>query len=164
MRKERAHRRATEAGRRLLSPDLTRQPMTDGMLRQAAAARLIGATDQQILIPVALRYCRADPLAVHIDFPSLVSPDGEDMTWSFARELLTEGLHHPAGIGDVYIWPCAPAHTIIEFRGLDGRAVAKFDTSVLRRFLLRSYTVVDRGGEDVEPALEERLAALLDGV
>ncbi|WP_369228676.1 SsgA family sporulation/cell division regulator (plasmid) [Streptomyces sp. R39] len=111
---------------------------------------------------MALRYGRADPLAVHIDFPSLVSPDGEDMTWSFARELLAQGLYEPAGIGDVYIWPCGPAYTITEFRNHEGRAVAKFDTPVLRRFLLRSYALVERGGEEVEPALVERLTALLD--
>ncbi|MGW4729300.1 SsgA family sporulation/cell division regulator [Streptomyces shenzhenensis] len=160
-RSERAHRRATEAVRRLPYWDSARGPMPDGTLRQAAGARLIAAPNQQVLIPVALRYGRADPLAVHIDFPSLVSPDGKDMTWSFARELLAQGLYKPAGIGDVYIWPCGPAYTIMEFRGNEGRAVAKFDTPVLRRFLLRSYALVERGGEEVQPALVERLAALL---
>lgn len=160
-RHERAHRRAPEAGRRLPGWGFAGSPVTDGMLRQAAGARLIAAPNQQVLIPVALRYGRTDPLAVHIDFPSLVSPDDRDMTWTFARELLAQGLYQPAGIGDVYIWPCGPAYTIMEFRGAEGRAVAKFDTSVLRRFLLRSYALVDRGSEDVEPALDRGLAALL---
>lgn len=160
-RNERAQRRAMESVRRLHYWDSALSPMADGTLRQAAGARLIAAPDQQILIPVALRYGRADPLAVHIDFPSLVSPDGEDMTWSFARELLAQGLYEPVGIGDVYIWPCGPAYTIMEFRSHEGRAMAKFSTPVLRRFLLRSYTLVERGREEVEPALVERLADLL---
>lgn len=132
------------------------------MIRQAARTRLTAELNQQISIPVSLRYSSADPLAVHIDFPALVSNDGKEMTWTFARWLLENGLHRPSGIGDVRVWPCVRTHTMVEFRSPEGKAVARFDTPVIQRFLLRSYAVVGLDSEDVGPAIEESLAALLD--
>ncbi|WP_354671280.1 SsgA family sporulation/cell division regulator [Streptomyces sp. S.PB5] len=134
------------------------------MVKQAARARLAAILNQQISIPVTLRYDSADPLAVHIDFPGLVSRDGKEMTWSFARELLANGLRHPTGMGDVHIWPSGRAHTVMEFQTPEGRASATFDTPALHRFLLRSYRVVEQGTEVLGPALERHLTALLDEV
>ncbi|WP_308184827.1 SsgA family sporulation/cell division regulator [Streptomyces sp. MNU76] len=101
---------------------------------------------------------------MHIDFPSGSSADGADVTWAFARTLLAEGLTGPAGIGDVHLWPCGPAHTVVELHSPHGMAMIRFDTSSLRRFLHRSYAVVALGGEDLEPALDDGLTSLLGGV
>lgn len=133
-------------------------------ISQATRARLTAALNEQISVPVTLRYSSADPLAVHVDFPALVSSDGQDMTWTFDRELLANGLCRRSGLGDVRIRPFGRACTIMEFRSSEGRAVSKFDTPALIRFLLRSYALVERGREDMGPAIEEGLAALLDGV
>lgn len=166
MRKEWLPRRATKETRLGLgsNPEVRGRPATGVTISLAARARLAATVNQQISIPVTLRYSRTDPLAVHIDFPAVVSLDGQDMTWSFARELLASGLRRPSGIGDVRIWPSGHAYTVIEFRTPEGKAAAKFDTPVLDRFLSRSCALVDRGRENLGPALEASLAALLDGV
>ncbi|MFD8395516.1 SsgA family sporulation/cell division regulator [Streptomyces sp. NPDC059680] len=157
--------RAAKAAQPFFGTDREGQPPnTDVVIRQAARTRLTAEPNQQISIPVSLHYSSADPLAVHIDFPALVSSDGKEMTWSFARDLLENGLHRPSGIGDVHVWPYAHTHTMMEFRTPEGKAVAKFDTPVIQRFLLRSYVVVGRGSEDVGQALDRGLAALLDEV
>ncbi|MEU2717693.1 SsgA family sporulation/cell division regulator [Streptomyces sp. NPDC007205] len=135
-----------------------------GTISQATRVRLTAAFNQQISVPVILRYSSTDPLAVHVDFPALVSSDGTDMTWSFDRGLLANGLCRPTGIGDVRIWPSGRVYTIIEFRSSEGRAFAKFDTAALIRFLLRSYVLVEHGKEDMGPAIEGGLATLLDEV
>jgi hypothetical protein len=136
----------------------------DFTLKQPARARLITAQDQEIPVAVALRYLSGDPLAVHFDFPPEASLSGEDVTWSFARDLLAEGLRTPAGGGDVHIWPCGRSRTVLEFHAVEGMALLQFDTAALQRFLLRSYAVVAVGMEDVDQALDQGLTSLLGEV
>ncbi|MFE3858001.1 SsgA family sporulation/cell division regulator [Streptomyces griseorubiginosus] len=133
-------------------------------LEQTVRARLITSEHADLPIRPTLRYSAAEPFAVHIDFPAQVSADGEGVTWMFARALLEEGLGTPAGEGDVRIRPCGRARTVIEFHSPLGLAVIRFGTTTLRRFLLRSYDVVEPGAENLGPDLDHGLAALLDEV
>ncbi|MHC3469928.1 SsgA family sporulation/cell division regulator [Streptomyces sp. 7R007] len=136
----------------------------DISLEQPARGRLITADQRELPVPATLRYTSADPLAVHLDFPPEVSLDGTAVTWTFARTLLAEGLGAPAGGGDVHIWPCGRARTVLEFHSPFGLALLQFDTAALSRFLLRSYAVVGAGQEDLEDAVDRGLSALFDGV
>jgi hypothetical protein len=136
----------------------------DTALAQPTRARLIAPGHQQVSVRSTLRYTAADPYAVHIDFPGSASLDGGSVSWTFARALLEEGLSGPAGIGDVHIWPCGWARTVVELHSPHGLAMIHFETAALRRFLCRSYAVVADGGEDLEPVLDDGLASLLGGV
>ncbi|EKX69421.1 SsgA family sporulation/cell division regulator [Streptomyces ipomoeae] len=133
-------------------------------LEQPTRARLVTPDYQEVQIRATLRYTPADPFAVHIDFPASASVDDTHVTWTFARALLEEGLTTPAGIGDVHLWPCGPFHTVVELRSPHGMAMIRFDTPSLRRFLRRSYAVVEPGGENLEPFLDAGLTSLLGGV
>ncbi|WP_155055653.1 SsgA family sporulation/cell division regulator [Streptomyces blattellae] len=135
----------------------------DVTLELPVHARLI-TTGRELPVPVTLRYTSADPFAVHLDFPDHVSLSGEAVTWTFARSLLEEGLGTAAGIGSVHIWPCGPFRTVVELHALEGVAMVWFDPGVLRRFLLRSYAVVEPAGEDLGTAVDEGIASLLGGV
>ncbi|MFI9615187.1 SsgA family sporulation/cell division regulator [Streptomyces sp. NPDC052023] len=136
----------------------------DITLQQPARARLITAEEREVPVSVTLRYLSSDPLAVHFDFPSEACLDGDALSWTFARALLQEGVHGPVGSGDVQIWPCGRALTVLEFHSPCGLALLQFDTSALRRFLLRTYAVVATGQEDVGGAVERGLSSLFDGV
>jgi hypothetical protein len=136
----------------------------DITLEQPARGRLITADSQELPVPARLRYVSTDPLAVHLDFPADVSLDGVDVTWTFGRALLEEGLRGPAGGGDVHLWPCGADRTVVEFHSPRGLALLLFDTACLRRFLLRTYAVVPAGGEDVGVAVEQGLQALFGSV
>jgi hypothetical protein len=133
-------------------------------LDQPTGAHLLTPDEEELSVPVTLRYNSADPLAVHFVFPAWISLDGEEVTWTFARALLEEGLKAPAGLGTVHIRPAGPNHTLVEFRTPEGVAAVVFNTVALHRFLLRSYTVTEPGGESLEPALDRGLASLFDGV
>jgi hypothetical protein len=149
--------------RPLMHPAKPTRP-TPPALEQRARARLITPAYEEVQVRTTLRYTPDDPFAVHIDFPAGVSADDGHVTWTFARTLLAEGLAGPAGIGDVRLWPCGAAHTVVELRSPQGMAMIRFDTPTLRRFLRRSYAVVTLGGENLGPALDDGLASLLDGV
>ncbi|MET7289829.1 SsgA family sporulation/cell division regulator [Streptomyces sp. NPDC005573] len=134
-------------------------------LEQPVGASLITAAGRGRSIPLTLRYTAGDPLAAHIDFPAHVTADGEVTSWTFARELIARGLTAPAGPGAVRVRPYGPDGTLVELRTPHGTAALRFDTAVLRRFLLRTYAVV-AAEEDTAGAAEEDTmgAALGDGV
>ncbi|MEU5097939.1 SsgA family sporulation/cell division regulator [Streptomyces sp. NPDC020996] len=136
----------------------------DITLEQPARGRLITADEQELPVPATLRYTSGDPLAVHVDFPPDVSLDGTGVTWTFARSLLEEGLYGPAGGGDVHLWPCGRARTVLELHSPYGLALLQFDTPALSRFLLRTYAVVAAGQEDVGEAVDRGLSALFGSV
>ncbi|MFI1167538.1 SsgA family sporulation/cell division regulator [Streptomyces sp. NPDC020801] len=136
----------------------------DITLEQPARARLITADEQERPVPATLRYLSADPLAVHVDFPPEASLDGSDVSWTFSRTLLEEGLAQPAGAGDVHLWPCGDSRTVLELHSPSGMALLRFDTPALRRFLLRTYAVVAAGQEDVGAAVDRGLNALFGTV
>ncbi|MFE2879596.1 SsgA family sporulation/cell division regulator [Streptomyces roseus] len=59
-------------------------------------------------LPVTLTYSQSDRHAITVAFHP--GTDSE-VRWTFARDLLVNGLHHSVGIGDVIVWPAAPART-----------------------------------------------------
>ncbi|MFJ3234304.1 SsgA family sporulation/cell division regulator [Streptomyces sp. NPDC086787] len=136
----------------------------DNTIEQPARAHLVTPEDTGLPVPATLRYSCEDPLAVYFDFPPGSTLDGVCVTWTFARSLLDEGLHAPAGHGDVHIWPWDGTRTVLEFHSPYGLAVLRFDTSALHEFLLSTYAVVPAGQEDVTEVVERGLSALFGGV
>lgn len=117
-------------------------------------------------IPVALRYDPAtDPYAVQVIFRGPWDDGTDDEpAWSFARELLHQGLSEPAGLGDVRLWPWA-AHggfIALSFSSPDGSALFEVPRGVLERFLARSYNLVERGRESSFLDVDGALARLLE--
>ena len=65
----------------------------------------------------------SDPYAVSMN----IEARSGTVTWTFARELLEQGLYSPSGDGDVQVWPClsgaGDAVVIIELSSPDGTAL-----------------------------------------
>ncbi|KOU36382.1 SsgA family sporulation/cell division regulator [Streptomyces sp. WM6378] len=98
-----------------------------------ARARIVTDAPLTNPVPVKLRYDPADaPGTVCFAFPG-----GNE--WIFPRDLLESGLRAPARRGDVEVWPCGRAQTVLEFHSPDGVAVVQFDSSPLVRFLRHTY-------------------------
>ncbi|MET9483333.1 SsgA family sporulation/cell division regulator [Streptomyces sp. NPDC006638] len=132
------------------------------VVEQPAKARLITDAAQHKTVPVTLLYDGADPLAMRIVFPPEVSLDRSEVVWAFARDLLETGLRLPSGTGDVLVWPCGRAQTVLEFHSPDGVALVQFDNAPLRRFLESSYAMVPAGKEHHEIEVENELGNLLN--
>ena len=114
---------------------------------------------------VDLRYEERDPYAVRLVFPATNCLDGTETVWVFGRELLREGVHAPAGRGDVQLWPNGPRHTGLALHGVPGAALLHLDTAALLRFLDACDACVPRGTERVDSGtLERGLSDLLRGV
>lgn len=122
---------------------------------------LVAPGDGSVSLPVVLHYDVADPYAVHATFRT---GHGDGVSWVFARELLTLGVHCASGDGDVRVWPSWSAGAEVVFIGLnspDGEALLEAPTRDLVDFLGHTYTLCAQGQEalhlDVDSAIESLL-------
>ncbi|GAA1976111.1 SsgA family sporulation/cell division regulator [Kitasatospora viridis] len=134
---------------------------TVAVTAEVAVELLVPGQDERIPLRSTWAYHSYDPLAVRVDF---LLPLGAPERWTFARELLAEGLDAPAGDGDVVLEPEADLdHVLVLLRGADGAAaVLRAEEQGLRDFLDRSYARVPSGGEQCAAALDHWLGAVLD--
>ncbi len=104
----------------------------------------------------------ADPYAVHL---VVGRGDGLAVTWTFARELLAEGVYDPCGNGDVVVWPClgtqGEAVVIIELRSPNGMAMLQTPSRGVQRFLSDTYDAVPAGAESEQINLDHLVSHLL---
>jgi hypothetical protein len=114
-----------------------------------------------VTVPALLSYRLDDPLAVHFTFH--VGSDAP-VEWSFARDLLAEGLCRPCGRGDVRLWPTTVGGRAVLYVALsspDGDALLTAPAEAVRSWLRLTQRLVTPGAEAVDPALEAELEAVL---
>lgn len=114
-------------------------------------------------LPVAadVRYDVADPYAVRVAFHT---GGAELVEWTFARQLLTDGVTRPVGHGDVQVWPAesgAGACVNLCLSSPSGRAQFEVPLSTLVEFLSRTYAAVPTGSESDHVDVDAELALLL---
>lgn len=102
-------------------------------------------------LSVTLRYDPARPLEIGMVFPKT--------TWTFARDLLREGIQMGDGIGDVVICPVQEG-VEIQLRSEEGEATLLFRRDDLLDFLAETTEIVPIGEEniDVDELLREAFA------
>ncbi len=106
-------------------------------------------------------YDPADPYAVTM---KLEARSGS-VTWTFARELLAEGLYSPSGDGDVQVWPClshmGEAVVIVELCSPDGTALLQTGSRAVQQFVTDVFEAVPAGTESSHVSIDTLVAQLL---
>jgi hypothetical protein len=129
-------------------------------LTQHLLVEVIGADDWATL-EAELRYDAADPYAVTLAFPL---EDG-DITWTFGRDLLLDGLYEPTGMGDVHLRPCLDSEVhavvIIELQSFGMEALVQVRLSDLHPFVERTTALVSPGTESAYVDVDAAVAAIL---
>ncbi|NBM20771.1 SsgA family sporulation/cell division regulator [Streptomyces sp. GC420] len=118
--------------------------------------KLVLSPERSIPVPARLAYHTADPYAVHITFH--VGSENP-VRWTFARELLVEGVFRPCGDGDVRVWPTKSGGRSVVLMGLnspEGDALLEASSSAVSAWLERILRVVPPGTE------QERLGPVID--
>lgn len=131
------------------------------MVERELELNLVLSPEHSVPVPARLTYRADDPFAVHISFH--VGSD-TPVNWTFARELLVEGVHRPSGQGDVRIWPTrAEGRSVvcIALSSPDGNALVEAPSSPIAGWLQSSLRVVPPGTEHERLRLEDGLAELL---
>lgn len=123
--------------------------------------RLVVPGGAPLPVVADLRYEARDPYAVHVAFHT---GDDEVVDWVFARQLLTDGVTHPVGDGDVKVWPSHSAGRPVVCLSLSspsGRALFEIPLESLVELLTRTYAAVPTGSESDFVDVDAELALLL---
>ncbi|GHB41643.1 sporulation protein SsgA [Streptomyces cirratus] len=123
--------------------------------------KLVVSPERSIPVPARLLYLTDDPYAVHITFHTGSSAP---VNWTFARELLVEGVFRPCGHGDVRIWPTKSDNGCVLSLALsspDGDALLEAPATAVSAWLERTLRVVPPGTEAERLGLDAELAELL---
>lgn len=121
---------------------------------------LVVPGDEPLPVDATLEYDVRDPFAVH-----LVIAAGDGLVrWSFARELLIEGVKAPAGDGDVRIIPVggrAERRVRVVLSSPDGAATLEAPLAEMVEFLTATYAAVPSGTEGDLVDMDALIAQLL---
>ncbi|MFC5149070.1 SsgA family sporulation/cell division regulator [Streptomyces aureoversilis] len=123
---------------------------------------LVLSPERSIPVPSRLSYRTADPYAVHIVFH--VTSEAP-VHWTFARELLVEGVFRPCGSGDVRVWPTRSDGRNVVCMALsspDGAALLEAPEPAVSAWLERTLRVVAPGSEPERLGLDAALRDILD--
>ncbi|MFJ9420155.1 SsgA family sporulation/cell division regulator [Streptomyces sp. NPDC101227] len=122
---------------------------------------LVLSPERSIPVPARLMYRTDDPYAVHVTFH--VGSDSP-VNWTFARELLVEGVFRPCGKGDVRVWPTKRDGRSVVCMALsspDGDALLEAPAAAVSAWLERTLRVVPPGSEQGHLGIDKGLSELL---
>ncbi|MFC8362433.1 SsgA family sporulation/cell division regulator [Streptomyces griseorubiginosus] len=122
---------------------------------------LILSPERSIPVPARLSYRSDDPFAVHVTFH--IGSD-HPVHWTFARELLVEGVFRPCGHGDVRVWPTKAGGRSLVLMALsspDGDALLEAPATQVSAWLERTLRAVPPGTEGEQLGIDDALAELL---
>ncbi|WP_329178646.1 MULTISPECIES: SsgA family sporulation/cell division regulator [unclassified Streptomyces] len=123
--------------------------------------QLVLSPERSISVPARLVYRTDDPFAVHVTFH--VGSDAP-VHWTFARELIVEGVFRPCGHGDVRIWPTkvnGRSVLCLALSSPDGEALLEAPSSPVAAWLERTLRVVPPGTEHEQLSMDDGLSRLL---
>ncbi|MQY32159.1 Sporulation-specific cell division protein SsgB [Streptomyces sp. RB17] len=123
--------------------------------------RLILSPERGIPVPARLSYRSDDPYAVHITFH--INSDSP-VNWTFARDLLVEGVFRPCGQGDVRVWPSKAEGRSVVLMALsspDGDALLEAPVPQVSAWLERTLRAVPPGAEGGQLGIDDALDQLL---
>lgn len=123
--------------------------------------RLILSPERSVRVPALLSYHRDDPFAVHIAFH--INSE-HPVHWTFARELLVEGVFRPCGHGDVRVWPTKAEGRSVVLMALsspDGDALLEAPSAQVSAWLERTLRLVPPGTEGGQLGIDDALDQLL---
>jgi hypothetical protein len=120
---------------------------------------IILVVEDEPTLPVRTRltFAAQDPLAVTMTFMTA----DKGVRWTFARDLLWEGMSHAAGEGDVRVFPDGDSVRLV-LHAPSGRAEFLIDPFDLAVFLDETHDVVPRGQEHLVLDVDSAIARLLD--
>ncbi|MFP5219956.1 MAG: SsgA family sporulation/cell division regulator [Actinomycetes bacterium] len=127
--------------------------------------RLVVPGSSALPVRASMRYDVTDPYAVTVAFYTGSSDtSGDVVEWTFARQLLTDGVSAPVGEGDVQVWPSSSSGSPVVCLALSspsGKALFEVPLPELVDFLGSTYAAVPTGGEGVHVDVDAELALLL---
>lgn len=134
--------------------------MSENTVTREVPVKLV-LTDAHVMLNATFLYAKAAPLSVTITFHTGI--DGP-VEWSFARDLLKQGLDVASGEGDVKVSPLFESDPLIQIALTSPYGTATFVMNrwIVKDFLSKSFLLVPEGTEvkhlDIDATVEKLLA------
>lgn len=131
------------------------------MVERELVLTLILSAGHSVPVPARLSYRVDYPYAAHIAFHV---DCGQPVRWTFARDLLIEGVFRPCGQGDVRVWPAKEEGRSVVPAALSspgGEALVQAPAAAVSTWLERTLRLVPPGRESELLDVDEELAELL---
>ncbi|GGQ30717.1 SsgA family sporulation/cell division regulator [Streptomyces roseolilacinus] len=135
--------------------------MEQSTVERELEMKLVLSSDHSVPVPARMTYRTSDPYAVHVAFHI---GSENPVHWTFARELLVEGVFRPCGRGDVRIRPSKADGRGVVLMALsspNGDALLEAPSAQVSAWLERTLRVVAPGTEAERLGIDDGLAALL---
>ena len=126
--------------------------------------RLVVPGAASLPVRAGLRYDVTDPYAVQVLFHTGAQGESEIVEWTFARQLLTDGVSAPVGQGDVQVWPASgegDGIVCLSLSSPSGKALFEVPLPELVDFLGQTYAAIPTGSESDHVDVDAELALLL---
>ncbi|MPY63789.1 SsgA family sporulation/cell division regulator [Streptomyces spongiae] len=123
--------------------------------------QLVLSPERSVPVQARLGYRSDDPYAVHVAFH--INSD-HPVHWTFARELLIEGVFRPSGHGDVRVWPTKAqgrSVVLIALSSPGGDALLEAPAAQVSAWLERTLRAVPPGDENEQLHIDDGLDELL---
>lgn len=130
--------------------------MSTGLVgvEQTVPTSFVGSEDEAV--SATFSYQVDDPYAVTAVF----STQGVDIEWTFARDLLLDGLSFPTGEGDILVAPGSDCQVSIVLRSPEGSARLACDRTAITCFVDQVFAAVPAGSESQHLQMDSWLAEL----
>ncbi|MFE9452644.1 SsgA family sporulation/cell division regulator [Streptomyces sp. NPDC006739] len=135
--------------------------MRHTVIERELELRLVLSPERSIPVPARLAYRSDDPYAVHIAFH--INSE-HPVHWTFARDLLVEGVFRPCGHGDVRVWPAKAdgrGVVLVALSSPDGDALLQAPSAQVSAWLERTLRAVPPGSEGGQLGIDDALDQLL---
>jgi hypothetical protein len=128
--------------------------------------RLVLSPERSVPVAALFAYRTEDPYAVHLTFHiDSVHP----IRWTFARDILIDGIFRPSGHGDVRVWPVktetdgrlAARALMLALTSPDGDALLQAPADPVAAWLERTLRIVPPGSEGDRLGWDDDLSQLL---
>ncbi len=134
-------------------------------IRSQLGLRLILSDGTVLPVSASLDYDTAEPYAIQVTFHTGGAGADCAVVWTFARQLIIDGLDRPAGLGDVRVWPVpdedgGPA-IALALSSPSGEALFELPRAALSDFLARTFVEVPVGSEERHVDMDAALTVLL---
>ncbi|CAO5146714.1 Sporulation-specific cell division protein SsgB [Frankia sp. AiPs1] len=137
-------------------------PAGGGSFERSMTAYYVQPDGTRVPFTAALCFDKADPYAVGL---RLRTTDVRTVTWTFARQLLIDGIRRPAGVGAVEVRPDFHGDSrllALSLTSASGRADVQLPYAPVAAFLRDAYAAVPPGAEGDQVDWNAELARLRD--
>ena len=115
-------------------------------------------------VRAGLSYDASDPYAITVAFHTGTGTGSDTVEWTFARQLISDGVTAPVGAGDVKVWPASRDgdHVVcLSLSSPSGKALFEVPVQELSEFIAMTYAAVATDTESEHVDVDAELALLL---